>query len=92
MFCGQGQGHHQAWQTRLPLKTEFSTAGLDLASFDFDDPNKVELIPLVNELVYNVFLEVEVDTFGDGAPLSHHRDCSTDRDDGRRASGAWSTW
>ncbi|KAK3288765.1 hypothetical protein CYMTET_3771 [Cymbomonas tetramitiformis] len=39
------------------LKNQFGSAGLDLASFDFDDPTK-GVIPKVNELLYDTIAYV----------------------------------
>ncbi|KAK3248065.1 hypothetical protein CYMTET_42454 [Cymbomonas tetramitiformis] len=62
--------------------TEFSTLGLDLTSFDFNDLTK-EVIPLVNKLVYDTFSELmEADSDAERHFLA--TDCSTNRG-GRRA-------
>ncbi|KAK3234430.1 hypothetical protein CYMTET_55313 [Cymbomonas tetramitiformis] len=58
------------------------TVGLELTSFDFDDPNK-EVIPLVNELVYDVFSEVVEANSAVYRFFILATDCSTDGD-GRR--------
>ncbi|KAK3270120.1 hypothetical protein CYMTET_21460 [Cymbomonas tetramitiformis] len=80
-FSGKSKDGDTLGKLIMLLKTEFSTVGLDLALFYFDDPNK-EVIPLVHELVYDVFSEVvEVDSAADRFFLA--TDCSTDRD-GRR--------
>ncbi|KAK3250677.1 hypothetical protein CYMTET_39952 [Cymbomonas tetramitiformis] len=81
-FAGKDKDVAKLGKLIVLLKTVFSTAGLDLASFEFDDPT-LEVIPLVNELVYDTFSEVvESDSVAEQYFLA--TDCSTDRD-GRRA-------
>ncbi|KAK3279061.1 hypothetical protein CYMTET_13035 [Cymbomonas tetramitiformis] len=55
-FSGKNKDLAKLGKLIVLLKTEFSAVGLDLASFDFSDPTK-EVIPLVNELVYDTFSE-----------------------------------
>ncbi|KAK3275000.1 hypothetical protein CYMTET_16851 [Cymbomonas tetramitiformis] len=82
-FAGKDKDVAKLGKHIVILKTEFSTAGLDLASSEFDNP-ALEVIPLVvNELVYDTFSEVMViDSVAEQYFLA--TDCSTDRD-GRRA-------
>ncbi|KAK3272676.1 hypothetical protein CYMTET_19041 [Cymbomonas tetramitiformis] len=81
-FAGKDKDVAKLGKLIVLLKTEFSTAGLDFASFEFDNP-ALEVIPLVNELVYDTFSEaVESDSVAEQYFLA--TDCSTDRD-GRRA-------
>ncbi|KAK3262023.1 hypothetical protein CYMTET_29099, partial [Cymbomonas tetramitiformis] len=81
-FAGKNKDVAKLSKFIVLLKTEFSTAGLDLASFGFDDPTR-EIIPLVNERAYDTFSEVvEIDSLAEQYFLA--TDCSTDRD-GRRA-------
>ncbi|KAK3247265.1 hypothetical protein CYMTET_43235 [Cymbomonas tetramitiformis] len=57
-FAGKDKDVAKLGKLIVILKTEVSTAGLDLASFEFDNP-VLEVIPLVNELVYDTFSEVK---------------------------------
>ncbi|KAK3232935.1 hypothetical protein CYMTET_56739 [Cymbomonas tetramitiformis] len=64
------------------VKNKFGSAGLDLASFDFDDPTK-GVIPKVNELLYDTLAHVvKNDSAAEHFLLS--TDSVSDRD-GRRA-------
>ncbi|KAK3288202.1 hypothetical protein CYMTET_4310 [Cymbomonas tetramitiformis] len=57
-FAGKDKDVAKLGKLIVILKTEFSTAGLDLASVEFNNP-ALEVIPLINELVYDTFSEVE---------------------------------
>ncbi|KAK3270510.1 hypothetical protein CYMTET_21094 [Cymbomonas tetramitiformis] len=60
------------------VKTAFSTSGVDLTSFDFDDPNKA-VIECVNELLYDTFEEL-IEPDSTVAQYFLATDSSTDRD------------
>ncbi|KAK3286971.1 hypothetical protein CYMTET_5500 [Cymbomonas tetramitiformis] len=82
-FAGKDKDVAKLGKLIVILNTEFWTAGLDLASFEFDNP-ALEVIPLVNELVYDTFSEVvESDSVAEQYFLA--TDCSRTDRDGRRA-------
>ncbi|KAK3248554.1 hypothetical protein CYMTET_41982 [Cymbomonas tetramitiformis] len=64
-------------ESMVYLKTQFENAGLDVASFDFDDTTKQEVLKSANTLVYETLFEI-IGTvrLGCGRLLIHlHRFC-----------------
>ncbi|KAK3249105.1 hypothetical protein CYMTET_41455 [Cymbomonas tetramitiformis] len=65
----------------VALRTEFQSAGLDVSSFDFENPTRV--IEAVNELVYDTLAEL-IESGSHAEMFFESTDSSTERD-GRRA-------